>query len=143
MNIAEQYQAGLIAYDDAVSYLVRERSTQLHIATSGKGADPQATAVRRIFAYKQADSLHKQLKQVWSMASTPPEFPEQLNSHRLQSTYKGTALYRTPERFDPEQISHTKLTPDEKFARENAELLNLDMKMARIETLGLLSLAGT
>lgn len=142
MNIAEQFEAGEISYEDAVTHLVRERSVQLHIATSGKGADPNATARLRIFAYREADNLHQQLKKVWWLRSTPMPFETELNSHKLQSSYKGSALYLTPERFQPSKVSHTNLTPDEKFARENAELLNLDVKMARIEALGVLSALG-
>ncbi len=135
MSTLEKFLAGKISYEDAVTYLVRERSRYLHEATSAKGENPSETAKRRLFAYKQADLTHQQLKKVWFIRSTPPEFPESLNSHRLQRTYKGTATYRTPENFDENQISHTALTADEKFARENLELLNLDAKMARIVAL--------
>lgn len=142
MNIAEQFEAGDISYEDAVTLLVRARAEKLHEATSAMGSTPQKQGQRRISAYREADALHQQLKRVWYVQSTPPEFEKQLGSHRLQSSYKGSAVYRTPEHFRPDQVSHIALTADEKFARESIELLNLDNKMARIEALGLLSGVG-
>lgn len=138
MNILEQYRAGDLSYNDAITLLVRQRSEQLHIATSLRGSNPLETAKLRTFAYKQADDLHQQLKKVWYEQGrlTQPAFEQTLNLHRLVSIIKNTATYRTPTENDQAGVLHIPMTADEKFAEHNTGYLALDLKMAQLERLG-------
>lgn len=137
MNILSDYQLGKLDYNEAVTLLVRQRSEQLHIATSGRGVNPLATASIRTIAYKRADELHQQLKQVWYEQGrlTQPQFQPYLNSHRLVSIIKRTATYRTPTGFGDEPILHSPMTVDEVFYEQNQGYLALDLKMAQLERL--------
>jgi hypothetical protein len=134
VSIIEQYHAGQLKYEEAITQLTNLRSQELHRATSSRGANPLETAQLRTFAYKQADAYHQQLKQIWYERGylTHPEFEKSINSH--SPVIDGnTARYQTPTSLQPEPILHRRMSPDEVFAEQNEGYLALDLKMAQLE----------